>query len=125
MRDAGLGVFAPSATHGDWTERWGWDEALRLLEEHDVDGLVCGSDHIARGAIDALSHRGVRVPQDVAVVGFDNAHHIAVHSRLPQTSVDMDLAAIGRAAARAALHLGSTGPGEHPVTGRLIRRAST
>ncbi|MEW9612402.1 substrate-binding domain-containing protein [Shinella sp. S4-D37] len=35
-------------------------------------GIFCGNDQIARGVIDVLRERGVRVPQDISVIGFDH-----------------------------------------------------
>lgn len=61
-----------------------------------MDALFCGSDQLARGAIDALRERGVRVPNDVSVVGFDNWEPIASASRPSLTTVDMNLVQVGR-----------------------------
>src|SRR6202034_2136078 len=55
-------------------------------------------DQIARGVADALREAGRRVPDDVALVGFDNWEGIAVASRPPLTTVDMNLRELGRAA---------------------------
>ena len=62
------------------------------------DAIFCGSDQIARGAVDALREIGLAVPADVAVVGFDNWDVMAEAARPPLTSVDMNLAALGREA---------------------------
>ena len=62
------------------------------------DALFCGNDQIARGAADALRERGIAVPDDVAVVGFDNWDVMAEATRPPLTSVDMNLEALGREA---------------------------
>ncbi len=50
----------------------GQEETARLLAECQFDGLVCSSDLIAMGAINALQSQGKHIPQDVAVTGFDN-----------------------------------------------------
>ena len=63
-----------------------------------IDAIFCGSDQIARGAVDALRERGVRVPDDIAVVGFDNWEIIAAATRPPLTTVDMNLHELGRQA---------------------------
>ena len=60
--------------------------------------MFCGNDQIARGAIDALRERGIAVPGDVAVVGFDNWDVMATAARPPLTSVDMNLEQLGREA---------------------------
>src|SRR5439155_6700689 len=62
------------------------------------DALFCGNDQIARGAADALRERGLSVPHDVAIVGFDNWEVMALASRPPLTSVDMNLRGLGREA---------------------------
>ena len=64
----------------------------------DLDAIFCGNDQIARGVADGLREAGRRVPDDVALVGFDNWEVIAVACRPPLTTVDMNLRELGRAA---------------------------
>ncbi|MCL1045976.1 LacI family DNA-binding transcriptional regulator [Shewanella electrodiphila] len=55
------------------TERSGFDAAMKLLDSgHEFDSIFAASDLIAIGAIRALKKRGVRVPEDIAVVGYDD-----------------------------------------------------
>lgn len=62
--------------HGDFTEAGGIRAALQLIEKHpDLDVIFVASDLMASGALLTLSDRGLRVPQDVAVVGFDNSRY--------------------------------------------------
>jgi len=121
----GLPVVAGAPLHGDWLEQWGWEATDRLLDSEEVDGLVCGNDQIARGAIDLLLHRGLRVPEDVAVIGFDNAPQMSSLGRLPQSTIDMDLYNVGRTAARALLNPADWTRGRHALPGHLVVRAST
>lgn len=59
---------------GDWTPASGEREIQRLLEARDpFTAVVCANDHMAFGVLRALQAAGRRVPEDVAVVGFDNA----------------------------------------------------
>jgi DNA-binding LacI/PurR family transcriptional regulator len=59
---------------GDWSLRSGRDGTEQLLRRHPgLRGLFVASDLMAVGAIGALREAGRRVPQDVAVVGFDNS----------------------------------------------------
>ena len=62
------------------------------------DAVFCGNDQIARGMADALRERGIAVPADVAIVGFDNWDVMALAARPPLTSIDMNLKALGREA---------------------------
>lgn len=43
-----------------------------------VEGIVCGSDEVAMGAINALRDKGIRVPEDVKVIGFDNIYSASI-----------------------------------------------
>lgn len=86
---------------GPWQEAWGRTAIDHIMEEAlDIDGVVCGSDQLARGVTDALREHGVRVPDDVAVVGFDNWEIIAAANRPPLTTIDMNLHALGVSAGK-------------------------
>jgi LacI family transcriptional regulator len=101
LAEHGLPLPTTRVLSGDWTEDWGYEAIGRLLErDRRVDAIFCGSDIIARGVIDGLRERGRRVPDDVAVVGFDNWDILATQTRPPLTTVDMNLHDLGREAAR-------------------------
>ncbi|WP_288200163.1 LacI family DNA-binding transcriptional regulator [uncultured Pleomorphomonas sp.] len=95
----------PEVLHGVWSEAWGHEAVARLWERdgQKPDGIFCGNDQIARGVVDGLRERGVRVPDDVAVVGFDNWDIVAAQTRPPLTTVDMNLKTLGREAGRLVL----------------------
>ncbi|GAB3805378.1 LacI family DNA-binding transcriptional regulator [Micromonospora zhanjiangensis] len=124
---AGLELVAP-VQFGEWSEAWGRQAAGILLSTGvDVDAVFCGSDQIARGLAEAVQGAGRRVPDDVALVGFDNWDVMVDGCRPALTSVDMDLEGIGRAAAELLLGAinGAPAPGRHTLPSRLIPRAST
>ncbi|EFH83573.1 LacI family DNA-binding transcriptional regulator [Ktedonobacter racemifer] len=82
---------------GPWQESWGYTATNFLFDQDpSIDALFCGSDQLARGAMEALQARGLRVPTDVSVVGFDNWEPMACATRPPLTTVDMNLAQVGR-----------------------------
>src|SRR4051794_16409187 len=112
---------------GAWTEMWGRAATEQLLEAApDVDAVFCGSDQIALGVLDTLRESGRRVPDDVAVVGFDNWTVMAESSRPPLTSIDLDIDRIGRLAARHLVNAieGGEPPRRTVVTPRLVLRES-
>jgi LacI family transcriptional regulator len=87
---------------GVWSEGWGREGVAQLFRTKRArpDAIFCGSDQIARGVADALRERGVRVPEDVALVGFDNWEVIAEATRPALTTVDMNLKELGRETGR-------------------------
>ncbi|TNC66621.1 LacI family DNA-binding transcriptional regulator [Rubellimicrobium roseum] len=124
-------VTGPDSTvlHGAWSEAWGHEAVARLWDGSapPPDGLFCGNDQIARGAVDALRERGVAVPGDVSVVGFDNWEIVAAATRPPLTSIDMNLKDLGREAGRLMLALSegrAVEPGVRRQPCRLVVRQS-
>jgi LacI family transcriptional regulator len=86
---------------GDWSEGWGRAAAAMLLDSTpEIDAILCGSDQIARGVLDALRERGVAVPQDIAIIGIDNWKVLSENSRPALTTVDLNLERLGRLAAQ-------------------------
>jgi LacI family transcriptional regulator len=96
---AGLELAGGEPLYGEWTEEWGRQATDGLLRAApDLDAIFCGNDQIARGVADAVREAGKRVPEDIALVGFDNWEVIAAACRPPLTTVDMNLRELGRAA---------------------------
>ena len=112
--------------YGEWTEHWGREAAGQLLADRP-DAIFCGSDQIARGVADTLRAVGRRVPDDVALVGFDNWAPMALGALPPLTSIDMCLQDVGRVAAEHLLAAigGEPAHGKHTVPCQLIVREST
>jgi LacI family transcriptional regulator len=125
---AGLELVGGETVYGAWSEAWGRTAITALLERHpDIDAVLCGSDQIARGVLEQLRETGVSVPEQIAVVGFDNWEVLATGSRPQLTTVDMDLENLGRIAAQrlfAAID-GSDGAGIETLPCRLVIRGST
>lgn len=68
-------------------------------------GVFCHNDRVAMGLYDGLRERGLRIPGDVAIVGFDNQEVIAAHLRPPLTTVALPHYALGVAGVRVLLGL--------------------
>lgn len=125
------GVLGDEALPDDRVVYTGWGAsdgflAMRhLLDRVDaVDGLLAGSDRIASGAIEAMRERGISVPRDVSVVGFDD-HPIAQSVSPKLTTVRQPLRHEGRVAAQTALQMiDGAEPSTIVLHMALIERAS-
>lgn len=84
--------------HGQFTHASGYELAGEILAEpNPPTALVCGDDEVAMGAIDAVIDRGLRVPEDVSVVGFDDVP-IAALRPIGLTTVRQPAGEMGRRA---------------------------
>ncbi len=100
---AGRAVDDTLIVHTDMSRAGGRDAIDRLLSAHpDLAGVLCTSDIIAVGALQALRRAGRRVPDDVAVVGYDDGE-MAVATDPALTSVHQPLREMGAAAAHMVL----------------------
>ncbi|MGW2091371.1 LacI family DNA-binding transcriptional regulator [Promicromonospora sukumoe] len=95
LADAGAPV--PDVVHGDWSPRSGYEATTELLARGSVTAIFAANDHMAIGAIRAVERAGLRVPQDVSVVGFDDAPEAEFLST-PLTTVRQDFAEVTRLA---------------------------
>jgi DNA-binding LacI/PurR family transcriptional regulator len=96
-----LGHDDPAAwtAFGDFTEDSGGRAMTELLERHPgLDAVFAASDVMAAGALRVLRAKGRRVPEDVAVVGFDDSP-VARHTDPQLTTVRQPVAEMGRAMA--------------------------
>lgn len=96
---AGLPII-PSTT-GDWTSDFGYE----FGRSYDFDGITAvfaANDQMALGVMHGLFERGLSVPGDVSVVGFDDLPD-AAHFLPPLTTVRQDFAALGALALRLVL----------------------
>jgi LacI family transcriptional regulator len=128
LADAGLAIIGDGPLHGQWSEEWGRQAAgIMLRQTPDVDAVFCGSDQIARGVAEYLREIGCNVPDDVAIVGFDNWTVMAEASRPTLTTIDMNLSEVGRTAAQILLGAidGNETHGTRFVPSQLVVRAST
>jgi len=100
---------------------------MLLAASPPIDAVFCASDDLATGAVHAIREAGLRVPEDVQVVGFDD-RSLAVHQRPALTTVALPLLEMGRCAGRLVLD-GINGeapvPGIRRIPCELRVRAST
>jgi hypothetical protein len=113
----------------DYTRQGGAEAMARLLDRRpDLDAVFVASDLMAAGALLTLRERGRRVPEDVAVVGFDDLTSIAEATDPPLTTVHQDVEGMGRLMAGLLFdHTGSTAEPDTAsvvVPTRLVLRTS-
>jgi LacI family transcriptional regulator len=101
LRTAGVPVEPALVQHAaSWSPEDGFALADTMLgADMPPDALFCASDDLATGAMAAVHERGLTIPGDVAVVGFDD-RSLAVHQRPPLTTVALPLHEMGRTAGR-------------------------
>ncbi|NLX05099.1 MAG: LacI family transcriptional regulator [Phycisphaerae bacterium] len=98
----------------------GRQAGLRLLDLPDrPDGICCYDDFLALGVFDAARDRGVRIPEELSLIGYGD---LAMCSLLPVplASVHLDMAALGREATRVLLEKIEHGSAQDGRQGRLI-----
>ena len=82
---------------GDYSQRRARQAMAELLDrEPDIDAVFVPSDTMAMGALQTIRRTGRRVPDDVAVVGFDDIEHVSTDADPPLTTVHQPVAEMGR-----------------------------
>ncbi len=98
-----------------WHQDEGYRQTVDLLESgRPLDALLCSSDNLALGALDALRMHGRDIPGDIALVGFDD-RPFARYQRPPLTSVVLPLYDMGKMAARLLLEAIAGQPQHHEI----------
>ncbi len=85
----------PPLIPGDWSPRSGYDAGMELARRPEVTAVFCANDQQALGLLRALHERGVRVPEQLSVVGFDDIPE-AEYLSPPLTTVRQDFDEVGR-----------------------------
>lgn len=130
-RDVLLDADPALIAEGDFTAEGGARAMAGLLERcPDLDAVFAANDLMATGALRVLRGRGLAVPGDVALVGFDDAEPVAESADPPLTTVRQDIEGMGHLMARLLLRTLNKVQGERGVPASvvtptaLVRRAS-
>ncbi|MEV3907975.1 LacI family DNA-binding transcriptional regulator [Streptomyces canus] len=118
----------PPALYGDWSAESGYAAGLQLAEPPDCTAVFAANDQMALGLLRAFHERGLSVPHDVSVVGFDDIPDAAFFVP-PLTTVHQDFAEVGHRCVQKVLqqiraHEGGQ-PGTDLVPTRLVVRGSS
>jgi len=127
LEQHGLPVDADLVALGSFVYQDG-EEAVRLFFDErkaKVEAIVAANDWMAFGALQALEERGLRVPQDVALAGFDDTSEAMVSSP-PLTTVQQPIRQLGAAAIKMMLQVlaGEQVPEQIMVPTQLVVRES-
>ena len=116
---------------GDWTSRSGYESSRAMLRDSGRTGsrptaVFAGNDQMALGLLRALHEAGLRVPEDVSVVGFDDVPESG-YFEPPLTTVRQDFEKLGQRAMALVLRVldGELDASEPLVEPQLIVRSST
>lgn len=111
------GAVVPPIISGDWSARSGYVAGSALASNRDVSAVFVANDQMALGLLRALHERGVRVPEDISVVGFDDIPE-AEFMLPPLTTVRQDFDEVGRRSMATLLDLlDATDQASRPPTG--------
>jgi DNA-binding LacI/PurR family transcriptional regulator len=93
------GAPEPEVLAGDWSAASGYELGSQLVgrQSAEVTAILCCNDTMALGVLRALAERGLRVPDDVSVVGFDDIPEAGYYTP-PLTTVRQDFGEVGRQA---------------------------
>ncbi len=124
MQGEGLSVRDPVV--GDWTADFGYEFAHSLDPMPAFTAIFAGNDQMALGVLHGLHEIGVRVPEDVSVVGFDDIPE-ARHFQPPLTTVRQDFHAVGQRSIESLLAVvqGREAPRWSLIVPELVVRKST
>ncbi|MBK9927620.1 MAG: LacI family DNA-binding transcriptional regulator [Anaerolineales bacterium] len=125
LQEAGMEVDESLIEYGDYSDTSGAEAMKRLLEKSkDIDAVFVNSDLMAIAAMDVIREHGRRVPEDIAVVGYDDLS-IAEHSNPPLTTIRQNIPLAGKVLAQNLIQFIQSGmPTNVSVPVQLIVRKS-
>ena len=95
MRDNGLAVR--ESLTGDWTPARGYEIGCELARRNEATAVFVANDQMAIGVLHAFAQNGIRVPEDVSVIGFDDIPESA-YLNPALTTIRQDFKAVGQRA---------------------------
>ena len=100
LEGAGIDVRTEYIVQGESGDSGGYDAMRKLLAiDPRPDGVFCYNDPVAAGAIKAALEAGLRVPEEIAIIGAGNVHYSDL-LRVPLSTVDQSSSLIGDSAAQ-------------------------
>ncbi|MBW6465832.1 MAG: LacI family transcriptional regulator [Brevefilum sp.] len=98
LKEAGCEVSDQHWVMGDWSPASGAEKIQLLLDRYpEMDAIFVGNDQMALGVLHVLHAQGLRVPEDIGLVGFDDIQE-AAHYWPPLTTIKQDQRYVGKVA---------------------------
>jgi LacI family transcriptional regulator len=121
LSTADLPFAAELVREGDWSSGSGFEQTLSLMRQSNPPtAIFCANDLMALGAIEALKQLGLRVPEDVSVLGYDD-QEIARHTHPALSTVVLPNYELGRWAVETLLQEEHNRAAGAPVRRRTVK----
>lgn len=114
LEESGITMHRDSLYAGLFTMETGYEGARILLSNRKLDGIFCGNDLIAIGAIKALKEMGKSIPEDVRIIGFDDIA-LAQYIDPPLTTIRQPIYNLGESSIRVLISMIENGICENTV----------
>lgn len=114
LHEAGKDIEPRQIAEGDWTPQSGEQAFFDLMRRYpEMDAVFAGNDQMAIGAMRAASDLNLRIPEDIAIVGFDDVPE-AAFTRPRLTTVRQPVVGLGRLSVKALISLIAGEPEREP-----------
>lgn len=126
VRKRGYSIHQFPVVHGNYRYNSGYLAANQLVDEHpNLTAILCFNDEMAVAAKNAFARRGIRVPQDISLVGFDNLE-LPRYADLQLTTVERNASQIAAEGAEMLLRYMESGvrPSDLELENKLVIRES-
>ena len=121
LSTAGVPFDEALTRDGDWSSGLGFEQTLSLMHEPSPPtAIFCANDLTAIGAIEALKQLGLRVPEDVSVMGYDD-QEIARHTHPPLSTIVLPNYELGRWAVETLLQEHENHEAGAPLRKRVVK----
>lgn len=127
LKEHGLPVIPQWVCNGQFEEETAYEEARKLLIEHsDITAIFCASDIMALGALNAAKSLGIRVPEELSLIGYDDII-LASYSNPALTTISQNFFQLGYQAAHLLVNMleGKSEPQIVTMPTKLVIRGST
>jgi len=124
LRESGVEAKDEHWAEGNWSSESGVQAVERLFEQYpNMNSIFVANDQMALGVIQVAYQKGLRIPEDLGIVGFDNIPESAFFNP-PLTTVEQDQYIVGKVAVEETIKIIESGwQGLDPVESKSVMLA--